>query len=107
GAAGYSPGTTAKAILFDKYNDKSLEKTQGHPLWWKVSRKKVCLQHRPYDLVDGKPVVRFTEEEHAMLAETCRWIVIVKFPRRKNLLDFRRTISLCSDRGLGSQSLLD
>lgn len=59
-----------------------------------LSRKKNL---RPYDLVDGKRVVHFTEER-AMLVETCQW-TISKFRRIQPLiericLDFQRTIPL-------------
>lgn len=62
------------------------------------NRNRLRLPARAYEMVNGKAVMVFTEEEHAMLAETCRWTIIGIFLRgrpavEKSRTDFARAIS--------------
>ncbi|KAG5599737.1 hypothetical protein H5410_031107 [Solanum commersonii] len=45
------------------------------------SKKMVKLQHRPYELLEGKPVVSFSKEENDRLAEICKLTIVGKFMR--------------------------
>ncbi|OIT27626.1 hypothetical protein A4A49_25768 [Nicotiana attenuata] len=55
------------------------------------TRNKVRLQHRSYQMVNGKPVVIFTKEEEDMLAQTCKWTIIGKFSHIRPSIDSIRS----------------
>ncbi|KAG5582632.1 hypothetical protein H5410_053259 [Solanum commersonii] len=62
-------------------------------------RKKVNLQHRSYNLSEGKATVTFTKDEDDLLAESCRLTVVGKFSRirpsiDKIRLEFNRVVDL-------------
>ncbi|KAH0698659.1 hypothetical protein KY284_012874 [Solanum tuberosum] len=40
------------------------------------SKKTVKLQHRPYEFLEGKPVVSFSKEENVRLAEICKLTIV-------------------------------
>lgn len=46
-------------------------------------KKLICLEPRPYEIVDGKARVIFTKEEDDPLAEKCHLTVVEKFPRTR------------------------
>ncbi|OIT30842.1 hypothetical protein A4A49_27518 [Nicotiana attenuata] len=51
------------------------------------NKGKIRLQHRKHEIINGKPVVTFTKEEHDLLAETCKWTLIGYFCRNRPQID--------------------
>ncbi|KAK4357082.1 hypothetical protein RND71_022692 [Anisodus tanguticus] len=49
--------------------------------------KLVKLEHKPYELIDGKAKVTFSNEEGALLANKCRMTVVGKFSRTRPQID--------------------
>lgn len=63
------------------------------------SKLKVRLPPRSPELIDGKAMAVFTKEEHELLVETCRWIIVGKFLTSRPSIDkirveFAKTITI-------------
>ncbi|KAH0661549.1 hypothetical protein KY284_026480 [Solanum tuberosum] len=68
----------------------------------RTSKKTVKLQHRPYELLEGKPVVSFSKEENDRLAKICKLTIVGKFMRIRPSIekireDFSKNIPIKGD----------
>jgi len=59
---------------------------------WNQNHKKsrIKLPPRAHEIVQDKPVVIFTKEEHDILTDTCRWTIFGKFSRTRPAIDIIR-----------------
>lgn len=74
------------------------------------SKKTVKLQHRPYELLEGKPVVSFSKEENDRLAEICKLTIVGKFMRIRPSIekikeDFSKNIPIKGSVKIGAYNM--
>ncbi|KAG5631507.1 hypothetical protein H5410_003224 [Solanum commersonii] len=74
------------------------------------SKKTVKLQHRPYELLEGKPVVPFSKQENDLLAEICKLTIIGKFMRIRPSIekireDFSKNIPIKGSAKIGAYNM--
>ncbi|KAK4716140.1 hypothetical protein R3W88_014478 [Solanum pinnatisectum] len=97
--------------------DKAANKTQKQSYVGAVGVKigncrklKVRVPPRAHEVIDGKMVVIFTNEEHELLAETCRWMVVEEFTRGRPAIDkiranFDKAVTLKSSVKIGAKDI--
>ncbi|WMV10227.1 hypothetical protein MTR67_003612 [Solanum verrucosum] len=70
-----------------KFTDLSSYAEALNPRAQTTNKVSIKLNPRRREIINGKPIVVFTKEEHNILADTCRWTIIGKFDKSRPQID--------------------